>query len=414
MDYTKPEREEKVLGTHPDQATDQLSTRLQEFLWKNHTDHLFEVHPHVHRTPPVPYERALAGLSRGYGFFGITPRVGRGNKKEDCVGEFDVLWVDIDRWEGIDRIVLLEETKTLLPEGLYPSAVNFTGNKGLHCFWKLDSMLPIEEIEGLNRILARLVGGDRNCYDATRILAHPGTRHRKTGRLVETIEFSAEIHPVGRLDLLPHPEEIGIRPERTKSQTVPLPAEEEDWFKAAELLTCWGDPPRLDLVNWLLGVDRTYLSTYKSKGWRWAGKSRSEVEMHIVHVLVGKGASDDQIVDLADRHFSKHHDEASYRYIEITIRSARRHWYENGWLTHPSGGLRKKRVAKHRWGNLDEFERYAGLAHGQRLSEWVAEVEETGKSRASAYRYKDELVRVVLVEVREGRIFPAGNGSSTE
>jgi hypothetical protein len=358
----------------------------------------------------VSYREALDGLRSGFGFFGVVPRLTPGNKKADCVEEFDVLWVDIDRWEGVDPVGLLDEVKAVLPGQFHPSAVNFTGSKGLHCFWKLDAMLPIGEIEQWNRVLAEVVGGDGNCFDATRILSHPGTLHRKTGKLVETIEFSAEIHPVERLDLLPRREDGGPTA-RKKSKNRPINVEDEDWFKVADGLTCWGEPPKLDLVNWLLGVDLGYLSTYKSRGWRRGKQTRSEMEMHIVHQLVGRGASDDQLVDLADNYFSKHYDEPNYRYIELTIRSARDHWYENDWLTHPSGGLRKKREAKYRWGSVDDFHAQVMLVRGQPVSEWMTEVEEKGRSRASVYRDRAELVRVGLVEVREGRIFRTAPGT---
>lgn len=403
MHYTKTKKRNKTVDTHTSASAKKLPTRVQEFLWKNHAHRLFEVHQHVNRTPPVTYFEALEGLRGGLGFWGVVPRVRVGNTKDDCVTEFDVLWVDIDRWEGVDPLTLLGEVKALLPEELHPSVVNFTGNKGLHCFWKLDRLLPIAEIEEWNRVLAHVVGGDRNCYDATRILAHPGVPHRSTGGLVETIEFSAEIHPVQRLDLLPQSEEEAPR-KKPKGRIRPFRAEEEEWFKAADELTCWGQPPELDLVNWLLGIDKMYLSTYKPRGWAWRKKTRSEIEMHIVYVLVGKGASDDQVIALADGNFSKHDDEPNYRYIEVTIRSAREHWYRNGWLTHPSGGLRKKTGAGHRWGTVEDFDLYLGLVRGQRLSEWVAEVESAGRSRASAYRDKKELLRIGLVEVRERRI----------
>lgn len=381
-----------------------LSTELQEFIWKKHTHHFFEVHPrHDSRTQPVDYKQALEQLRSGDGFFGVVPRMTPGNTKADCVGEFDVLWVDIDRDAGVDPHDLLAEVKQMLPDELFPSGVVFTGNKGLHCYWKLDRVLPMVEVERLNRVLADLVHGDPNCYDSTRILAHPGVAHRRTGGMVEIIEFSAEVHPVGRLDLLPQP--VEAIPAEKKKRVRPVNVEEEDWFKAADTLTCWGEPPDLDLVNWLLGIDLGYLSSYKARGWKRGSDTRSEVEMHIVHILVGKGASNDQILRLADGYFSKHHEETSYRYIEVTLRSAREHWHKNGWLTHPTGGLRKKREAKYRRGSLDDFESYLRLVRGQLMSEWVAEVEEAGRSRASAYRDRKDLERVGLVEVRERRIF---------
>jgi hypothetical protein len=230
---------------------------------------------------------------------------------------------------------------------------------------------------------------------------------------VETIEFSAEIHLVERLELLPRPEEETAA-HRPKSRNRPVSVEEEAWFKAADALTCWGEPPKLDLVNWLLGIDQMYLATYKPQGWRRGRETRSEMEMHIVYQLVGRGASDEQIIELADDNFSKHDDELSYRYIEVTIRSARGHWYENGWLTHPLGGLRKLREAKYRWGTLDDLEAYVHLVRGQALKEWVAEVVETGKSKPTAYRYKDGLEKAGLVEVKEHRIFRMITGDARD
>ena len=393
------------MSSNKSKSTMPLSTRLQEFLWQNHTQHLFEVHPHVTRIDPKPYEDALECLGRGDGFWGVVPRVTPGNTKKDCVEKFDVLWVDIDKEPGVDPFVLLDAVKVLLPDEFHPSAVDFSGNKGLHCFWKLDGLLPIEEIEEWNKVLADVVGGDRNCYDATRILAHPGVPHRTTGRLVETIEFSAEIHPIERLELLPKPE-MGVSTGRPKSPNRPLRVEDKDWFRAADALTCWGEPPEVELGKWLLGVDLAYMSRYWSKGWKRGSDTRSEVEMRIVHMLVGKGASDEQVIYVADRYFSKHRDEASYRYLERTIRSAREYWYLSGWLTHPSGGLRKKREAKYRWATIPQLENEVKLVRGQRVSEWISEVEGTGRSRASAYRDKKELVRYGIAKVKEGRIFP--------
>lgn len=405
MTYTKSGGVEKVSVEQHHQAEVSDSTGLQQLLWAGHTAHYFEVEQrHNSRTTPIRYDDALECLRRGARFFGVVPRVAPGNKKEHCVSKFDSLWVDIDRFEGVDSHALLDECKQILPESFQPSAVVFTGNKGLHLYWKIDRLLPIEQIEGRNKALAEVLGADRNCYDATRILAHPGSTHRKTGRLVEIIEFSAHVHPVERLELLPAPKaELPSR--SAKSRIRPVSVKGEAWFKAADKLTCWGEPPELDLVNWLLSIDLAYLSSYKPQGWRRRADSRSEVEMRIVHVLVGKGASDRQIVDLAEGCFSKHVEEPSYRYLEITIRSAREHWFGSGWLTHPLGGLRKHRGAKYRRGTLDDLEEYLCLIRGQLLKEWVVEVQNTGKSRASAYRYKAGLEEVGLIEVKDRRIF---------
>lgn len=353
----------------------------------------------------MAYDDAIAGLESGWRYFGVVPRWRRGNKKADCVRHFDVLWVDMDKEAGVDPRVLLKETVEKLPRELHPSLVNFSGNRGIHCYWKLDTLLPIEEIEQWNCRLAEVVGGDKNCHDCTRLLTNPGTPHRTTRRLVEIIDFSAEVHPAERLGLLP---EIEVAtPARGTAKAKKVERSNEEWLAAAEALNCWGDPPDINLSARLSGVDLGYLRGSFRQGWKRGEQTRSDVEMSIVYRLVGEGASDDQIRDLADAAFSKHIEvkgRRGYDYIDRTIRSARREWYAKGWLTHPTGGRRKQRAAKHRHASLAERESYLELVRGQLLPEWVSEVTQMGKSRQSAYRYKDGFEREGLVEIKDGRI----------
>jgi hypothetical protein len=417
MTYTCPKNNYSNYGSTedtwhlPSVSSVTFSCLLQELLWGNHRHLLFEASPSVtNRKPPRAYEETLDALLSGEArFFAPAPRFRKGNKKDDCAMQFDALWIDIDREPGVDPYELLAEIRTLLPEDLQPSAVVFSGNKGLHCYWKLDRLLSIEEVESWNKALAHAVGGDC-CHDRTRILTHPGTPHRKTGRLVEIIDFTAEVHPVERLRQLPEIPKPAtkVKPSDKRAEAS---GENGEWFIAAEALTGWGEI-ELPNPNRFMGIDWAYMARFHRKEWMRGDWSRSEVEASIVSRLVGEGASDHQIRKIADGYFSKHIEERpkrGCRYIDRTIRSARRDWFDKGWITHPLGGGRKRRKAKYRASSVADLEKYLELVHGQPLSEWVGEVRLMGKSKASAYRYKDGFERENLVEVAAGNIIRITN-----
>ena len=185
------------------------STELPELLWGNREEPLLLGAPTLRRTNPLSRDAALRGLVSGWSYFAPVPRIAIGNKMQHCATSFDALVVDIDREPGIDPDELVAEASGLLPASLWPTAIVYSGNRGLHLYWKLDSDLPISRIEDLNRALASRLGGD-NCHDRTHLFRNPGTRNPKSGRLAEILEMSGEIHPVSRFPSLSQSRRVRI------------------------------------------------------------------------------------------------------------------------------------------------------------------------------------------------------------
>ena len=284
----------------------------------------------------------------------------------------------------------------------------------------LSEDLAIERVEASNKALSLLLDGD-SCHDRTHILRHPGTINEKSGRAAALIELGGQTIPTTTLDQLdPVSEQARLAklPSVTSSPTAP---EDEEWLLAAEGLSGWGEI-ELDL-RWLADWEKQYMVDRPRKGWRLhdsacprggacnpACRCRSDVEYWITLRLVGKqaGASDRQVISLADDYFAKHREELrkqGYRYIERTLRNTRRRLYACGWITSPKGGWPKRRGARFRWATVDTLEAELDLVRGQLLSEWINEVTAFGRSRSTAYRDKDGLERSGLVKVDNGRIY---------
>jgi len=97
---------------------------------------------------------------------------------------------------------------------------------------------------------------------------------------------------------------------------------------------------------------------------------------------------------LCARNFPKHQEELPRQgdaYINRTIAAARRQHYEKGWITSPEGGWPRRRETAFRAATEDDLEPVLNLVRGQRVAEWIKEVQALGWSRSSAYRYKEGL-----------------------
>jgi len=384
-----------------------ISTELQRMLWGDRDESFYEAHPTVHRTPPMSKADALDGLESGWMYFRPVPSIILGNTKRDCARSFNALVVDIDREPGVDPEALLAAASRKLPDDLHPTCAVSSGHRGIHLYWKLGDDLPIRRVEHCNRALAVLLGGD-SCHDCAHFFRSPGTVHPKTGRRCEIIEFTGEVHPLDCLDHLV----LEIPPVRAnhKADQRPAAGRDEPWLQAAPTLS---GPGKLNF-DCLLVWQKQYMRALPDKGWRRGKLTRSEVEQGIIYRLVGKsgGASDDQIRAIADDYFARHRDEQRTRgdtYINRSLDAARRQHYEQGWITSSDGGWPRKRNAKFRAALTDELQQLLELVRGQLLAEWVAEVKQAGRSSSSAYRYKGDLVRAGLVEMRGPRIFRVAN-----
>lgn len=397
-----------------------LDTTLVEILWSNRPEAYFSAHPTTSRTAPLSLDRALDGLASGWSYFAPVPRKALGNRAYHCADTFDAIWVDIDRDPSRDPDDLGTELLSQLPEPLVPTAMVYSGRRGLHAYWKLDDELPISELESYNRNLAHLVGGD-HCHARTQLLRNPGTPHPITGKLARILSLSGEIHPISRLALLGTPEPRDALDQFRRDAEASLLGKEKgapSWLQASSELKGWGTPGKVGL-DLLTTWQRSYLRACPKKGWTRGSMTRSEAEASIVHRLVGKaaGASDEQVRSLADEYFAKHREVKPAQgnaYIDRTINSARRDLFEKGWLTSPLGGWPRKREANQRKATVDDLEELLGLAHGQTRADWVRRVVDRGWSRSSAYRYAAGMEGCGLVDWQSNRRSPTSALSGSQ
>jgi hypothetical protein len=73
-----------------------------------------------------------------------------------------------------------------LPE---PDLIIDTGGKSLHCYWRLDEQITLEQFRDLQQRLQQSIdaltpemGGDQGIHNPCRVMRAPGGQHPKTGR----------------------------------------------------------------------------------------------------------------------------------------------------------------------------------------------------------------------------------------
>lgn len=301
-----------------------------EFLWADQ-DGWFEVAFSPAHRQVMSRADALAALPQ-MRYFAPTARKQRGSRKSDVADQGNVLWADIDSRDALTTI----EDK-LVPLGIRPSLVIDSGNKGFWIYLKLTSLIPVEEVEGLNRRLGELVGAD-HCFNRDRLARLPGSVHPDSGNQAHVVEFSGKRFKASELDrLLPVTTDapssaVNDETDRTNYGGVPHPV------------------PRLS--QHLM----TYVRARPKKGEGW---DRSEVEQKIFLALVGQGWSDEQIIVFSDANsLSKHCGERMRRgnlgWTERSIAKARE-FYEMKEAASPSYSsmCRKDVVARP---NIDRHE----------------------------------------------------------
>jgi hypothetical protein len=288
----------------------------------------------------------------------------------------------------------------------------------LHCYWKLNELVPTNEIEEMNRLLEVTLGGDP-VGQPNRLLRIPGTVNEKPGGgNVELLALESRTVEASALRDLqpPMPQPMPARVP-TRSKTPDADPEFQELLNQRN----WGEIElRFDTLS---DVHGHYLAIQPARGWHRGGyPSRSECEAAIVTRLIWRGASDRQIEELADEHFAKHREELArgkgYYYLQRTISSARLRAYEGGWLTSPHGGWPKPVGFKKRQLTAHDAETIYGLVHGQSRAALVREIQSvTHRSRSAAYSDVAAMLDLELVVLRDGGVhqvagpIPAGDES---
>jgi hypothetical protein len=209
-------------------------------------------------------------------FFGPLARKSKGMEKADVADTGNVVWVDIDDLAGQQRI-----EEALQPLGLRPSLVLFSGQKGYWAYFKLDRLIPTQEIETLNQRLALAVGGD-SAWNSNRIARMPYSVHPATGAVARLVDWTGSLYSPMALDVLP---ELPLPPVGRPGEEAQEPIEPSDLDSTAFPL------PKLSAPLW------AYIraSPRRKQGW-----DRSEVEQSIFYALVQQEWSDKQIVAFAN------------------------------------------------------------------------------------------------------------------
>jgi RepB DNA-primase from phage plasmid/CHC2 zinc finger len=89
----------------------------------------------------------------------------------DALADPQLVWVEIDRPDALDRLKQFEHS---------PSMTVLSGSPGhAHAYWQLDAPVDVAELEHANRRLAHRLGGDLASVDGARILRPCGTLSHK-------------------------------------------------------------------------------------------------------------------------------------------------------------------------------------------------------------------------------------------
>lgn len=142
--------------------------------------------------PPIERrEHNPKTIPEGYGSFFSVNGFESGTRRKEFLTDVNCIHIDIDNTEKTSDDILKE-----MGAYLFPTIMNKTKN-GFHCFWLLEESIPvtdenrdemIKKVEGMNKKLVELFGGDNAATDVTRVLRIPGTLHCKDAENPFTIK----------------------------------------------------------------------------------------------------------------------------------------------------------------------------------------------------------------------------------
>ena len=267
-----------------------------EFIWNGQTG-LAELAWDYDKRIHLPVAAALATL-HSYRVYAPLLRAQPRSIKNAVAAVGNVIWTDLDSRDGLNRIKDFASK-----QGITPSLVVDSGNKGFWLYLKLDQLIATDTIEALNKGLLRLVEGDRGSWNRDRLARLPGSIHPESKRTAQVVALTGAIHDPASLMFL----------EGVSGVTPPEP----------ELLISdqkEGRTGHLEPLPRLRGDLRNYIDRKPEKG---SEVDRSAVEQAIFTTLVRQGWSESEIIEYANFHeLPRHRQEyARHRDYRWTIRS---------------------------------------------------------------------------------------------
>lgn len=275
-------------------------------------------------------EQAIAEAHH-FTYFTPIPLLEAKATKENVAPFANLLWIEADA-PGVAKngAPASEEQLEALREhlddafarlGLPPSLLLYSGSRGFHAYWKLSRKILTEDVERLNKALAKFFDSDKSHPAALRRI--PEAIHAHTGKRAAILDFlGASYPPEPFFERLPQTDNKQTRLERRSD----VPYE----FKRVP------PPARPLLPNDLW----EYIAARPNEGEGW---DRSLYELHIFRKLAEQGWSDDEIVSFVfketlSKHMSRwNRDSGSC--TRDNIREARVFLQETrGIVTNPEGG----------------------------------------------------------------------------
>ena len=98
-----------------------------------------------------------------------------------------VAWIDIDEPANVERVRRFAHR---------PHMVVRSGSGGVHAYWRLAAAIEPDELEAVNRKLARHLGADEGIWDRARIMRVPGTVNAKAGRRCQLAYLDLTAQPI--------------------------------------------------------------------------------------------------------------------------------------------------------------------------------------------------------------------------
>lgn len=361
-----------------------------------------------------------------YTYFTPIPLRVKRRLKENAVRSTNILFAEFDnpavRKKQVSTVgeaarFIVSVRRGLEDIGLLPSLAVYSGNRGVHAYWKLDDHIPTADVPDLHRSLASSCeGGDLNCVGLAQLLRVPGGLNETSGGRAGVVWLTGEVYsPEPFYDLLKRRKPSS---KKTKQQKMKKNVAAEDANRTQREVPPFAPvpyPAEPKLSDALWDYIAAQQQVPHSDGGRY---DRHRYEFRIFFSLIGQGWSDAEILSFAfefrlPRH-TQEWERRRGRWTYDALDNARRWLREKGVETRPEGGPVRFQGFDYPVGSDFGFEspsrdgspwvergEVIWLIHGQKTEEWIGSVREvSGCSNETGYRILKQFVLAGYVESR--------------